>query len=153
MSDSKYIKNKHMNLDDRIEIQKCLDLGMTFKAIARRIAKDQTTVSKEVKKHITVNTNNLPVNFEKNGKSVATAPCPELLKAPFVCNGCKRRRTRCQFQNNLYNAKNAQQEYERTLKESREGIPLSKDKFYEVDKIVTEGIKKRTASLSHYEHS
>ena len=42
-------KNKHMTLDDRIEIQECLNKGMTFKKIANRIGKDPTTVSKEVK--------------------------------------------------------------------------------------------------------
>ncbi|MBQ7322426.1 MAG: helix-turn-helix domain-containing protein, partial [Clostridia bacterium] len=36
-------RNKHMTLDDRIEIQECLNKGMTFKAIAQRIEKDQTT--------------------------------------------------------------------------------------------------------------
>ena len=30
-------KNKHLTLDDRIEIQECLAKGMTFKAILRRI--------------------------------------------------------------------------------------------------------------------
>ena len=30
-------KNKHMTLDDRIEIQECLSKGMTFKAIGERI--------------------------------------------------------------------------------------------------------------------
>ena len=29
-------KNKHLTLDDRIEIQECLAKGMTFKAIANR---------------------------------------------------------------------------------------------------------------------
>ena len=42
-------RNKHMTLEDRIEIQTCLRSGMTFKAIARRICKDPTTVSREVK--------------------------------------------------------------------------------------------------------
>ena len=50
-------KNKHMILDERIEIQECLDKGMTFKAICERIGKDQTTVSKEVKKHFEIYTN------------------------------------------------------------------------------------------------
>ena len=44
-------KNKHMNLDERIEIQECLNKGMTFKAIGQRIGKDPTTVLKEVKLH------------------------------------------------------------------------------------------------------
>ena len=37
-------KQKHMKLEDRIEIQECLTKGMTFKSIARRIGKDPTTV-------------------------------------------------------------------------------------------------------------
>ena len=47
-------KNKHMTIEDRQEIMECLDKGMTFKAIAQRIGKDPTTISKEVKKHLTV---------------------------------------------------------------------------------------------------
>ena len=49
--ETKSKKNKHMTLDDRIEIQECLCKGMHFKDIAKRIDKDQTTVSKEVKNH------------------------------------------------------------------------------------------------------
>lgn len=30
------MKNKHMKLDDRIEIQECLTKGMTFKAISAK---------------------------------------------------------------------------------------------------------------------
>lgn len=39
-------EKKHMTLDDRIEIQECMNKGMTFKKIASRIGKDPTTVSK-----------------------------------------------------------------------------------------------------------
>ncbi|MBQ1992415.1 MAG: helix-turn-helix domain-containing protein [Clostridia bacterium] len=42
-------KNKHISLDDRIEILERLNKGITFKAIGPRIRKDSTTVSKEVK--------------------------------------------------------------------------------------------------------
>ena len=42
-------KHMHLTLDEREEIQGCLNHGMTFKAIGQRIGKDQTTVSKEVK--------------------------------------------------------------------------------------------------------
>lgn len=43
---------KHLTSEDREEIQTGLNVGMAFKQIARRIQKHQTTVSKEVKKHI-----------------------------------------------------------------------------------------------------
>ena len=134
-------KNKHMSLDDRIEIQSCLDHGMTFKSIARRVSKDQTTISKEVKKHITVNPGKAGTRIDGKGKSVQVQPCPLLLKAPFVCNACKKRHTHCAFQKQLYLAKNAHQEYEMLLKESREGIPLNKEAFYEADSTITKGIK------------
>ena len=50
-------KGKHLTLDERIEIQECLAHGVTFKTIGQRIGKDQTTVSKEVKRHIKVHRN------------------------------------------------------------------------------------------------
>ena len=45
-------KYKHLTLDERIEIQECLAKGMTFNAIAQRIDKDPTTISKEMKAHL-----------------------------------------------------------------------------------------------------
>ncbi|MDR1569765.1 MAG: helix-turn-helix domain-containing protein, partial [Oscillospiraceae bacterium] len=54
MLDTNSTKHKHLTDEERQEIQDCLKHGMTFKDIARRIGKDQTTISKEVKKHITI---------------------------------------------------------------------------------------------------
>ena len=42
-------KNRHMTLDDRVEIQECLGKNMYFNAIAQRIGKAPTTIAKEVK--------------------------------------------------------------------------------------------------------
>ena len=67
-------KNKHMTLQERIEIQECLTKGMTFKAIGKRIGKSQTTVSREVKAHLQAHTNSFVRTEEV---------CPKLLKAPF----------------------------------------------------------------------
>ena len=126
-------RNKHMTLDDRIEIQECLNKGMTFKAIAQRIEKDQTTVSKEVKRHGKVHAN----GFTKTDEC-----CPKLLKAPFVCNGCpKRNHSNCRYPRRIYHAKTAQQEYESVLVESREGIPLTKEEFYKTEQIISSAVK------------
>ena len=140
---------KHLTLEDRTEIQDCLYKGMTFKAIARRIGKDPTTVSKEVKKHIQVHTSTCCKD--------ETAVCPMLLKAPFVCNPCQKRRT-CRLPKRNYVAKLAHSAYEELRTECRSGIPLGKEEFYEVDKIVSDGIKKgqhlyhvlQTRACSHY---
>lgn len=125
--------NKHMTLDDRIEIQGCLDKGMTFKAIAHRIGKDPTTVSKEVKARGKSHT---------NGFTKTNAVCPRLLKAPFVCNGCdQRRRANCIYQRRIYSANSAHIEYRNTLIESREGIPLNKEAFYETERVLSAAIR------------
>lgn len=131
MTDDK--KNKHMTLDDRLEIQECLNKGMTFKDIAKRIGKDPTTISKEVKLH----SKNYSNSFVKRDDC-----CPKLLKAPFVCNGCsKRSHSNCMFLRRRYLAKEAQSEYESLLKESREGIPLNKEEFYDTEHKISEAVK------------
>jgi len=132
---------KHLTLDERQEIMECLDKGVTFKDIARRIGKDPRTVSREVKRHLAVQPLSV-TRLKANGTPIEDRPCPLLLKAPFVCNPCKKRRSNCVFQKQLYIAKNAQAEYETLLRESREGIPLGKEEFWESDKIIAEGIKK-----------
>lgn len=132
---------KHLTLDERQEIMECLDKDVSFKDIARRIRKDPRTVSREVKRHLVVQP--LSVSRTKaDGSPIDDRPCPLLLKAPFVCNPCKKRRGNCAFQKQLYIAKNAHTEYETLLRESREGIPLGKEEFWDSDKIIAEGIKK-----------
>lgn len=135
---------KHLTEEDRQEIQDCLNHGMTFKQIARRIGKDQTTVSKEVKKHIEVS----PPRSEKG----ASEPiCQKRIKAPFVCNGCKKT-ARCQQERHFYVARKAHAAYRATLSSSREGIILNQGSFYEQDRILTEAIRKGQ-HLYHAIHS
>lgn len=135
-----HTKNKHLTLEERSEIQQCLDHGMTFKAIAARIGKDQTTVSKEVKKHL-IFTASKVIHRDKDGNELAPPVCPKLLKAPFVCNPCEKKRYSCPFQKQKYIAKLAQQEYEALLVEAREGIPLNKEEFYAADRVIADGIQ------------
>lgn len=124
---------KHLTLQDRIEIQECVSRGMTFKAIARRIGKDPTTVSREVRNHAEVQQK----RFTRTEET-----CPKLLRPPFVCNGCEQyNRCSCVYPRKLYVGKRAQCEYETTLKESREGIPLNKESFYQTEKIISDGVR------------
>ena len=127
-------KNKHMTLDDRVEIQACLSKEMNFKDIARRIGKDPTTISKEVKLHSKV---------QVNGFTKTDEVCPKLLKAPFVCNGCSKcSNAGCRYPRRKYIAKLAQKEYEETLVSSREGIPLNKSEFYDIEETIYQSVKK-----------
>ena len=124
-------KHKHLTLSDRNDIQLGLERGETFKAIGQLILKDPTTVSKEVKR-----------NRQVRESTCDNLPCPLLDKAPFVCNGCPKRRQNCGFKKIFYLAKQAQKQYEQTLVEAREGIPLNSKTFWDMDKIISDGVKK-----------
>jgi IS30 family transposase len=141
MPDKTEKKHKHLTLDEREEIQGCLDHGMTFKAIGQRIGKDQTTVSKEVKRHLV----SQPLEhraFDSQGNPLPPEPCPRHLKAPFCCNPCEKKHRLCAFQKRFYHAKPAQKAYESLLVECREGTPLNSESFYEMDAIIAEQMKK-----------
>ena len=124
-------KYKHLTLSDRNDIQLGLERGETFKAIGQLILKDPTTVSKEVKR-----------NRQVRESTCDKLPCPLLDKAPFVCNGCPKRRQNCGFKKIFYLAKQAQKQYEQTLVEAREGTPLNSKTFWDMDKVISEGVKK-----------
>ena len=124
-------KHKHLTLSDRNDIQLGLERGETFKAIGHLILKDPTTVSKEVKR-----------NRQARDSTSNNLPCPLLDKAPFVCNGCPKRRQNCGFKKIFYLAKQAQKQYEQTLVEAREGTPLNSQTFWDMDKIISDGVKK-----------
>lgn len=124
-------KHKHLTLSDRNDIQLGLERGETFKAIGQSILKDPTTVSKEVKR-----------NRQVRESTCDNLPCPLLDKAPFVCNGCPKRRQNCGYKKIFYLAKQAQKQYEQTLVEAREGTPLNSKTFWEMDKVISDGVKK-----------
>ena len=124
-------KHKHLTLSDRNDIQLGLERGETFKAIGQSILKDPTTVSKEVKR-----------NRQVRVSTCDNLPCSLLDKAPFVCNGCPKRRQNCGYQKIFYLAKQAQKQYEETLVEAREGTPLNSQTFWNMDKVISDGVKK-----------
>jgi len=124
-------KHKHLTLSDRNDIQLGLERGETFKAIGQSILKDPTTISKEVKR-----------NRQVRESTCHNLPCPLLDKAPFVCNGCPKRRQNCGYKKIFYLAKQAQKQYEQTLVEAREGTPLNSKTFWDMDKVISDGVKK-----------
>ena len=131
-------KHKHLTLSDRNDIQLGLERGETFKAIEQLILKDPTTVSKEVKR-----------NRQVRDSTSNNLPCPLLDKAPFVCNGCPKRRQNCGFKKIFYLAKQAQKQYEQTLVESREGLPLIPRPSGTWTKLFLRVLKRDNTSIIH----
>lgn len=142
MTDYKLAKDKHLTLDAREEIQRCLEVGVSFKDIARRVGKSPTTISREVKRHLTYKESTV-TRTKGDGAPIQDKQCPELMKAPFVCNSCEKKNyNRCPYRKQFYYAKQAQKEYEFTLVDSREGIPLNKQAFYDADAVISKAVKK-----------
>lgn len=62
--------------------------------------------------------------------------CEKLLKPPYICNSCSKY-VNCLMQRKKYSAKYAQDSYELTLCESREGINQTPEKIQKMDEILT----------------
>lgn len=127
------MKHKHLTLSDRNDIQLGIEQKKTFREIASTLGKDPSTISKEVRKHLYSRETTVKSNCDT---------CPFLKKAPYVCNACPKRRIDCGFKKQFYYAKRAHQDYSQLLSESREGIALNKQAFYDMDMVVSKAIKK-----------
>lgn len=166
---------KHLTLSDRIIIEKRLNEGKTFAAIATAVGKDPTTISKEVRKHRTlkqrkdksviprcVHEKNCQVNHlcsncylscnECNKcrtvcKEYLPRECGRLRKAPYVCNACPSVGS-CRYFRWIYVAKFADDFYHEVLVTSREGINQTAEDMQKLDNLISPLIMKGQ-SIAH----
>lgn len=145
--------------------------GLTFTIIADSIGKDASTISKEIKKNLCIKEpsrfnngfnqcahkydckkrhlcnkdcklkcseciycNSYCKDFEKS-------LCSYLKKPPYVCNCCPSF-TKCKLEKHYYSATEAQSKYEYTLRDSREGINMTTEKFLKYEKALKDGLNK-----------
>lgn len=73
--------------------------------------------------------------------------CENLLKAPYVCNGCGKR-TNCLMEKKIYSSKYADDCYRNTLSSSREGINQTQESIQQMNDILSPLIKKGQ-SIAH----
>lgn len=86
-------KFKHLVLEDRITIQSDLHDQLSFKMIASHIHHDCTTVSKEIKNHITIVDDMWPSN-RKHNRCIHYSDC----KLNHICKFCQSvKNTRCKY--------------------------------------------------------
>ncbi len=124
---------KHLNLSERIKIEKALDQGKSFREISRDINKGVNTISREI-----VNR-----RYKERGNYFNGIPkkCEKLEKAPFVCNSCPNCK-KCRLTKFYYSAETAQKDYEKILVDSRIGIDQTTQEFKYINRIVKEEIEK-----------
>jgi len=127
----------HLTLEERRIILTGITNGSTKTAIARTIGKDKSTIGKEIKQHRKLTHKcNLPLecaNYKKckygrqcTGECIDYEPfkCSRRDRSPGACNGCSNW-SYCRFNKYQYNPENAQNDYEFTLVDSRQGVNLT----------------------------
>lgn len=162
------MKNKHLSFDERLEIEKGLKEGNSFKQIGKALNKDCTTISKEVRNHLIHKDTGAPgrpffdctqrkkCNFREKGikcnqnmcSHYEKEMCPKLSKPPYVCNGCPHK-SECTLSKQFYDAAYALCEYKDTLKEAREGITFTELEIQNLNEILKPLIVEKKQSVHH----
>ena len=135
------MKNKHLTEKERQLIYEGLNCGKTFKEIGNRTGKDPSTISKEVKKHLTLRPTTVK-HFDDGGNPIPPPLCTLLLKPPYCCNGCRKKFSCRAFDHYYYDYTKAHSDYRKTLSKSREGVALNRQILWDANDIVSNGIKK-----------
>lgn len=127
----------HLTLEDRRIILAGITNGSTKTAIAKTIAKDKSTVGKEIKNHRTLTYKcKMPLeccnyrkctfgrNCTKDCPMYIKFACPRRDRSPGACNGCPNW-SYCRFNKYRYSPEDAHKEYRKTLIDARQGVNLS----------------------------
>ena len=177
MSDQEYGGYKHLSLADRFLIEGSINRGFSFKSIARNLSRAASTIAREVKNHrafvdavprvmndcisrTTCKSTNMCEEAcrgrcafckEYDCRSICdkyeSVHCPELGRAPYVCNSCKKR-SLCKRRHAYYTAQRAHNLYLSTLSESRSGVRAGPEKLREIDELI-KPLLLRGQSLNH----
>lgn len=131
-------KYKHFKFEDRYIIQDFLKFNRSFTAIANRLGKDRRAISKEILKH----------RFLKSGHNKVKLDCPLLLKPPYVCNGCHNK-IGCNQNQYIYEASIAQNEYEKTLRQERSKLHISKNSIAAINEVSAPLMIHKHHSVNH----
>ena len=124
---------KHLNLSQRIIIESKLNDNFSLRKIGDIVGKPHSTISREILSRRVLSKGNHFNNFNTK--------CDKTKKAPFVCNGCPNK-NKCKKNRYFYFAKDANDNYRKTLVESREGIDFENTDFRKMDKIIKEEVDK-----------
>lgn len=162
------MKNKHLTYEDRLQIESSLKDRFTFQKIANLLTKDSTTISKEIRNHYIVKRtgaygrpfldckNRIHCPFREKGMKCNSTtcnhyqkePCHQLMKPPYVCNGCSKK-AHCTLEKHIYSAADAQKEYEEIRKESRSGITYTEEELHQISQILKPLIVDQKQSVHH----
>lgn len=154
---------KHLTLEDRIFIQEQLQMKSSFKSIALSLHKDCSTISKEIRNHLTYEKSgclgscfndcvhrssctyhNLCTRIKCNKSCRSCNLCMSVcsMYSREICNKLLKPpyvcnscsiRRSCTLEKRLYRAKYAQEEYRETLESTRQVLHLTQEEISQVN--------------------
>ena len=160
---------KHLTSEDRSILEHMLRGGESIKAIAFKLDKSTSTISREIKKHSVSSNKSAPRRvrnrciYRRNCKKFylcedkpdckknrcstcrlcnSVCPdfveeeCPKLDSPPYVCNGCTSEHL-CTLRKRYYLHRNAQKDYQETLKMSRSGFNVTEEEVKKLDEFIS----------------
>ena len=139
-------KFNHLSRENRDVIEHLINTNYNFTYIGNAINVDRTTISKEIRNNRYIKSNFYSPFDSKAIKNVVNK-CPFLQKPPYVCNTCKQK-NKCQKHHIYYNAKVAQENYEKKLSESRQGVNITPEHIDEIERIIVPLIKYKKQSIN-----
>ena len=166
------VKYKHLTLDERYAIQHMLEEKESFAAIAKKLGRDRTTISKEVRAHIVFKQsgcmgcafNDCANRTRCGSRFFCTKQCEKCIGAK--CGQCMQHcdqykkeicgrhtskpyvcngcsdRPKCTLEKRLYSATFAQREYDDILSEARSGACITETEALALDAFITPLIQK-----------
>lgn len=147
-------KNSQLSLSQRITIEGMITQRKRKHEIANALNKSPSTITREIKRHIKIKYQNIHsrenlfnCRFFSNCK-ICTEQCNIFMPITCsdrdrnigACNNCSKLKT-CKLDKYFYDAKRAQNQYEYTLTDSRQGVNLSSTELIELAHIICPLIK------------
>ena len=155
----------HLTYEERMRIETLLNESRSIKSIAKALERPASTISREIKKHITIVPRKTPNDCKnqygcsirhlcsgscnlkcrlcskciKQCGNYEPDICERIIKSPYVCNSCTV--DRCLREKHYYKARIAQETYSSLLVDTRSGFNLTEEELQKIDRIISPLIK------------
>ena len=137
---------KQLSKEDRNTIENLINKGFNFSYIADSINYDRTTISKEIRRNRYLK-NHFFSPYSLSGIKKALAMCDRLSKPPYCCNNCKSK-NHCTKYHLYYNASIAQNHYQSSLIEARNGVDITSEEIELINKNIVPLVKNKKQSVN-----
>jgi len=134
------MSGRHFTIDDRMIILKDIIDNRSIRSIAKELNAQPSSISRELKAHRILD--------QANGFVHNPGTCPRVVKAPWVCHGCKRFSI-CKNLKYRYSPQQAQRMYEEGLRSCRRKIRTGSAGIDHLNHILVPLVKENRQTIGH----